>query len=32
NGKIVENAEAAVKHQARRTVQVAQWIKNGMRQ
>jgi NAD(P)H dehydrogenase (quinone) len=32
NGKIVENAEAAVKHQARRTVQVAQWVKNGMQQ
>lgn len=32
NGKMVENVEAAVKHQARRTVQVAQWIKNGMQQ
>ncbi|MBB5326317.1 NAD(P)H dehydrogenase (quinone) [Anoxybacillus tepidamans] len=30
NGNILENAEAAVKHQARRTVQVAQWVKNGM--
>jgi NAD(P)H dehydrogenase (quinone) len=30
NGNIVENAEAAVKHQARRTVQVAQWVKNGL--
>jgi NAD(P)H dehydrogenase (quinone) len=32
NGKMVENVEAAVKHQARRTVQVAQWVKNGMQQ
>lgn len=30
NGNIVENVEAAVKHQARRTVQVAQWVKNGL--
>ena len=32
NGKMIENVEAAVKHQARRTVQVAQWVKNGMQQ
>jgi NAD(P)H dehydrogenase (quinone) len=32
NGKMVEDVEAAVKHQARRTVQVAQWVKNGMHQ
>ncbi|MBA2874709.1 NAD(P)H:quinone oxidoreductase [Thermaerobacillus caldiproteolyticus] len=32
NGNIAENAEAAVKHQARRTVQVAQWVKNGLQQ
>ncbi|MCL6587940.1 MAG: NAD(P)H:quinone oxidoreductase [Anoxybacillus sp.] len=31
NGNIVENAEAAVKHQAKRTVQVAQWVKNGQK-
>lgn len=29
DGKMVENVEAAVKHQAKRTVQVAQWVKNG---
>ncbi|RAK19393.1 NAD(P)H dehydrogenase (quinone) [Anoxybacillus vitaminiphilus] len=32
NGNIVENAEAAVKHQAKRTVQVAQWVKAGLAQ
>ncbi|ANB60404.1 NAD(P)H:quinone oxidoreductase [Anoxybacteroides amylolyticum] len=31
NGNILENAEAAVKHQAKRTVQVAQWVKNGQK-
>ncbi|OQM46444.1 NAD(P)H:quinone oxidoreductase, type IV [Anoxybacillus sp. UARK-01] len=30
NGNIAEDAEAAVKHQAKRTVQVAQWVKNGL--
>ena len=29
NGNIQENAEPSVKHQAKRTVQVAQWIKQG---
>lgn len=29
NGNMVENVEAAVKHQAKRTVTVAQWIKAG---
>ncbi|KEP30873.1 hypothetical protein B4134_3868 [Bacillus safensis] len=29
NGKIQEDAEAAVKHQAKRTVNVAEWIKKG---
>lgn len=28
-GNIVEDAEAAVKYQAKRTVQVAEWVKNG---
>ncbi|HHT68102.1 MAG TPA: NAD(P)H:quinone oxidoreductase [Firmicutes bacterium] len=28
-GKMIENVEAAVKHQAKRTVTVAEWIKNG---
>src|SRR5690606_24489640 len=27
NGNIIEDAEAAVKHQAKRTVQVAEWVK-----
>jgi len=31
NGNILENAEAAVKHQAKRTIQVAQWVKNGQK-
>ncbi|WP_141433070.1 NAD(P)H:quinone oxidoreductase [Bacillus sp. 03113] len=30
DGKIVEDASEAVKHQARRTVQVAQWVKKGL--
>jgi NAD(P)H dehydrogenase (quinone) len=30
NGKMVENVEAAVKYQTKRTIQVAQWIKNGL--
>ncbi|WP_240371546.1 NAD(P)H:quinone oxidoreductase [Anoxybacteroides rupiense] len=30
NGNIAEDAEAAVKHQAKRTVQVAKWVKNGL--
>jgi len=30
DGKMVENVEAAVKHQAKRTVTVAEWIKKGM--
>lgn len=30
NGNIQEDAEAAVKHQARRTVQVAGWVKKGL--
>lgn len=29
NGNMVEDVEAAVKHQAKRTVTVAKWIKNG---
>lgn len=29
NGQMVENVEAAVKHQAKRTVQVAEWVKKG---
>ncbi|MBL4937802.1 NAD(P)H:quinone oxidoreductase [Clostridium sp. YIM B02515] len=29
NGKMIEDVEAAVKHQAKRTVTVAQWVKNG---
>lgn len=28
-GNIVEDAEHAVKYQAKRTVQVAEWVKNG---
>lgn len=28
-GEIIDDVEAAVKHQARRTVQVAEWIKKG---
>lgn len=30
DGKMVEDVEASVKHQARRTVEVAKWIKKGM--
>lgn len=30
DGNMVEKVEDAVKHQARRTVQVAQWLKKGM--
>ncbi len=30
DGKMVENVEGAVKHQAARTVTVAEWVKNGM--
>ncbi|WP_027410508.1 NAD(P)H:quinone oxidoreductase [Anoxybacteroides tepidamans] len=30
NGNMMENVEAAVKHQARRTVQVAEWVKKGL--
>ncbi|WP_299089437.1 NAD(P)H:quinone oxidoreductase [uncultured Metabacillus sp.] len=29
NGKMVENVEAAVKHQAKRTVTIAEWVKKG---
>jgi len=29
DGKMVEDVEAAVKHQAKRTVQVAKWVKQG---
>lgn len=29
DGKMVENVEAAVKHQAKRTVTVARWLKKG---
>lgn len=29
NGKMIEDVQAAVKHQAKRTVTVAQWIKKG---
>lgn len=29
NGKMVEDVQAAVKHQAKRTVTVAQWVKKG---
>ncbi|MBA2871905.1 NAD(P)H dehydrogenase (quinone) [Anoxybacillus calidus] len=32
NGNMIEDAEAAVKHQAKRTVQVAQWVKAGLAQ
>jgi NAD(P)H dehydrogenase (quinone) len=28
-GNMIENVEAAVKHQAKRTVEVAKWVKNG---
>lgn len=31
DGKMVEDVEQAVKHQAKRTVTVAQWVKNGSR-
>lgn len=31
-GKMQENVEEAVYHQARRTIQVAQWMKNGQQQ
>lgn len=30
DGKMVEDVQAAVKHQAKRTVQVAEWVKKGM--
>jgi NAD(P)H dehydrogenase (quinone) len=29
NGKMIEDVQAAVKHQAKRTVTIAQWVKNG---
>jgi NAD(P)H dehydrogenase (quinone) len=29
NGNMIEDVQAAVKHQAKRTVTVAQWVKNG---
>ncbi|WP_053364663.1 NAD(P)H:quinone oxidoreductase [Bacillus sp. FJAT-27251] len=29
NGKMIEDVEAAVKHQAKRTVTVAEWVKKG---
>lgn len=29
NGKMIEDVSAAVKHQAKRTVTIAQWMKNG---
>jgi NAD(P)H dehydrogenase (quinone) len=32
NGNMIEDVEAAVKHQAKRTVQVAQWVKAGLAQ
>ncbi|MGP4080020.1 NAD(P)H:quinone oxidoreductase [Pseudalkalibacillus sp. R45] len=31
NGKMVDDVEGAVKHQAKRTVTVAEWVKNGNR-
>ena len=30
NGAMVENVEAAVKHQAQRTVEIASWVKKGL--
>ena len=30
NGAMVENVEAAVKHQAKRTVEIASWVKQGI--
>jgi len=32
NGKMIEDVEAAVKHQAKRTVTVARWLKKGREQ
>jgi NAD(P)H dehydrogenase (quinone) len=32
NGNMIEDVEAAVKHQAKRTIQVAQWVKAGLAQ
>jgi NAD(P)H dehydrogenase (quinone) len=29
DGKMVEDVEEAVKHQAKRTVQITEWVKNG---
>lgn len=29
NGKMIEDVKAAVKHQAKRTITVAQWVRNG---
>ncbi|MBO8177671.1 MAG: NAD(P)H:quinone oxidoreductase [Bacillus sp. (in: Bacteria)] len=29
-GNMIEDVEAAVKHQAKRTVEIAQWVKNGI--
>ena len=29
DGKMIEDVEAAVKHQAKRTVEIAKWIKKG---
>jgi NAD(P)H dehydrogenase (quinone) len=31
DGNFKEDVEAAVKHQAKRTVTVAQWVKNGLK-
>jgi NAD(P)H dehydrogenase (quinone) len=30
NGKMIEDVQAAVKHQAKRTVTVTEWVKKGM--
>lgn len=32
NGKIIEDAKAAVKYQTKRTIEVGKWVKNGMGQ
>lgn len=32
DGKIIENAKAAVEHQARRTIKVASWVKAGLQE
>ena len=30
DGKMIEDVQAAVKHQAKRTVTVAEWVKKGL--